>query len=90
MPKHWDIVYTNRFEKQYGGKPQRIKDKVGELITRIENCDDPKSFGEKKKNLDFYAVDLSDSDRIAYGVNEKSNAVTFVRVCNHKQVYGKG
>ncbi|MHB1680148.1 MAG: type II toxin-antitoxin system RelE family toxin [bacterium] len=86
---YWTIDWSNAFKKQYKKKNEFIRNKTDEILKKLAESVDPLSLGEKKKNLDFYAIDITYSDRIAYSINSESKTIRLVKVCSHKTVYGK-
>ena len=86
MPK-WIIVPTNTFKRLYQTKTNEQKQKTKEILESLTLSDNPLKLGKKKKNLDFWAIDMSYGDRLAYTVYGKE--LYLLKVCNHKDVYGR-
>ncbi len=94
-----NIVPTRKFskllnKKKNEGSLRNIEKKIEVAMDLFERCKEPESLGEQKKGqLDgLYAYKLNSSSRILYGVERENNeiSVTLYRICDHKQVYGKG
>jgi mRNA-degrading endonuclease RelE of RelBE toxin-antitoxin system len=93
-----NIVSTKTFarllnKKKREGSLKYIYEKVEETIGLLKESRNPEEIGESKKaNLKgTYSIRLNDWSRILYTVNRvgENLEVTLLRVCNHKQVYGK-
>lgn len=90
------IQITNQFTRLYKDKskgPSYLVDRIDDLIIQLKLSDDPKSLGEMKKGyLDgLYSIRINKDSRILYKVVEKDGirTVELLRVCSHKNVYGK-
>lgn len=86
----WNIDLSASFKKQYKKKEKWLQNKIDEALKELKHSNNPLNLGEKKKGrLQFYALDLTYSDRLAYDINSKNNTVRLLKVCSHKVVYGK-
>jgi len=83
----WEIVRTDTFKQLYAAKDEFLKRKTKEVIDQLAQEANPLRLGEKKKPLDFWATDLTRSDRLAYFV--LGNKLVLLKVCSHKEVYGR-
>lgn len=91
------LVYTTTFKHLYKKKlkaPKFITDKVNDAIRELSETDRPDSVGiYKKGNLKgVWAYELGNSNRLLYTINNSHGAkeVVLLKVCSHKDVYGKG
>ena len=93
-----NIVTTKKFSKllknkEKEGSLKHILVKVEEAINLLKESSNPGEIGERKDgNLKgTYSIRLNDWSRILYKVERvgENLEVTLLRVCNHKQVYGK-
>lgn len=89
MSDEWILSRSNKFKHQYKQKEKWKQDLVKKILLQLASSLDPKSLGSKKKSLGFYAIQLTDSDRLAYDVSEQDHEIRLLRVCNHKRTYGK-
>ena len=86
----WAFIWSNSFKKQYKKKEKTKQVAIKEKLKELATSKNPLSLGEKKKNLNFYALDLNYSDRIAYGIeSSEPKVIKLIKVCSHKTVYGK-
>ena len=83
----WTIVRTGTFKRLYRAKTDEQKQKTKEILESLTLSDNPLKLGTKKRNLNFWAVDLSYRDRLAYTVCGKE--LYLLKVCDHKDVYGR-
>ena len=84
---NWTIVRTGTFKRLYKAKTDKQKNKTKEIIRSLALSNNPLRLGEKKKNLGFWAIDLSHDDRLAYTIDGKE--LYLLKVCDHKEVYGR-
>ena len=85
----WQVLKSKVFDRQYknlGSVRQQITDKAVLLLSESEN---PADLGEYKSNLRVWSYELNKQDRIIYRVEYPENIIYFLRVCDHKSVYGK-
>lgn len=82
----WTVVRTSTFKRLYRAKTNEQKQKIKEIIESLTLLNNPLKLGTKKKNLNYWAVELSSSDRLAYYVDGKE--LYLLKVCDHKDVYG--
>lgn len=85
----WIPERTNQFKKQFKNLNSQLQTKVGEVIILLCNSNDPKTLGIYKKHMDVYAYEIGSSYRIIYDVKIIEKTIVFIRVGDHKQVYGK-
>jgi len=85
----WEVVRTQTFLELFRSKDDVIKKKALQVIDDLAMADFPWRLGEKKYG-DFLATELSKSERLAYSVDGKGKRVYLLKVCDHKEVYGKG
>jgi hypothetical protein len=84
----WEIIRTKTFLDLFRSKDAIIKKKTAELIDTLALADQPWRFGEKKHG-DFLAADFTKGDRLAFTVNGAEKRVYLLKVCDHKEIYGK-
>ncbi len=85
----WSFIITKTFKRLFKNKSKEMQERVKSKIAELDAVENPLQLGEKKGDLGFYATDLSRSDRIAYTVDFKDKEIFLLKVCSHKQVYGK-
>jgi len=83
----WDIIRTDTFKSLYHSKNEGLKKRIKELIILLAQADNPYLYGAKKKGLGFWAADISRGERLAYIIEGKQ--LLLLKVCDHKQVYGR-
>ena len=66
-----------------------MQDRTKSKIIELGSVENPLQLGKKKGNIGFYALDINYSDRIAYMVDFENKEILLLKVCSHKQVYGK-
>lgn len=91
------ILVGPRFVKQGGRLDAKIKQRVNTAVQTIAEPPDPASLGTRKNvrhvilgcpKCVTYAYEINRSYRILYCVGKE--CLAFVRVGDHKTVYGKG
>lgn len=85
----WSFIVTPNFKRLFKNKSTELQERTKKRIKELESVENPLLLGEKKGNLGFYATDISHSDRLAYVVDFNSSEIYLLKVCSHKQVYGK-
>jgi len=87
----WTIVHTNRFKKRYKNKNEKMREIVDKAIRKLVESNDPRTLGSRKygTRADCYGHDLDFHNRILYAVDLVKKEIYFLRVCSHKEVYGK-
>ena len=85
----WQIEITPTFKALYSRKDSILKARTDRKIETLQQSENPLHLGSKKKSLGFYALDISRSHRIAYDVEFNRRIISLLKVCSHKQVYGK-
>lgn len=93
--KRWKVVYDPKFERQRLGLGKTMSERVGSAIDGLlasENVRDPRD-GKGRIRVDgtltqVFACRVNRSYRILYCVNDDS--IRFLRVGDHKAVYGRG
>jgi mRNA-degrading endonuclease RelE of RelBE toxin-antitoxin system len=85
----WSFIVTPTFKRLFKNKNTEMQERTKKKLRELESVENPLLLGEKKGNLGFYAVDISRSDRIAYIVDFKTSEIYLLKVCSHKQVYGR-
>jgi Txe/YoeB family toxin of Txe-Axe toxin-antitoxin module len=84
----WELVRTDTFLSLYRSKNEGLKKKIKILIDRMAQSENPYEYGNKKRNLGFWAADISRSERLAFTL--EGNKLLLLKVCDHKDVYGRG
>jgi mRNA-degrading endonuclease RelE of RelBE toxin-antitoxin system len=93
-----NIVPTKKFakllkKKEKDGSLRYIVKRVEDTINLLKESSNPEEIGDSKDGdlKGTYSIRLNDRSRILYMVNRvgENLEVTLLRVCNHKQVYGK-
>lgn len=87
----WTIVQTSGFKRGYKAKTPELRVKVDEAIKLLVSSNDPRNLGGRKYGtLDkCYGHDIDFSHRILFAVDIVKKEIYFLRVCSHKDVYGK-
>ncbi len=85
----WSFVITKTFKRLFKNKSTEMQERTKSKIIELGAVENPLQLGVKKGNLGFYALDISHSNRIAYTVDFKNREIFLLKVCSHKQVYGK-
>jgi mRNA-degrading endonuclease RelE of RelBE toxin-antitoxin system len=85
----WSFIITKTFKRLFKNKSREMQERAKDKIIELSAVENPLQLGEKKGNLGFYAINLNHSDRIAYTVDFKAKEIFLLKVCSHKQVYGK-
>lgn len=90
------LIYTTTFKHLYKKKskaPKFIIDKVNDAIRELSETNRPDNVGIcKKGNLKgILAYELGNSNRLLYTINNLNGTkeVVLLKVCSHKDVYGK-
>jgi len=91
----WKVVLTNVFKRRYKKKSADLQNKVDEAIKKLVNSDDPRMLGGKKYGVlktpnPCYGYELDFRNRLLYAVDMIRKEIHLLRVCSHKEVYGKG
>jgi hypothetical protein len=91
--------FLRGYAKKRRRSPAWLVEKIENWIVRLRGSDRPEDLGGvKRQTVVFrgqtyraYAVDLTDSDRLVFGVDrDRTPAVVILdRVCNHKAAYGR-
>lgn len=96
MPPNKIIPSTN-FAKLYQlkmGGSNHVMKKIDSLIDQLRLAKDPRSLGEMKKGKlnGLYSLRVNKESRILYRVidDNGNKTVELLRVCSHKNAYGKG
>lgn len=92
-----DVIRTEKFVQLFNKKkkksPEDLVTKIKEGISTLRHAEDPARLGKLKrgKHAGAYGYEVSRSSRILYQVQRTDAGCTVIllRVCNHKQVYGK-
>ncbi len=85
----WSFIITPNFKRLFKNKDTEMQERTKKKIKELGSVENPLLLGEKKGNLGFYAVNLNRSNRVAYMVDFKAAEIYLLKVCSHKQVYGK-
>jgi len=86
----WSPERTGKFKKQFKQLDPTLQKKVKEAIKELCLSKNPTTLGSYKKSLKVYAYRLDNSNRILYDVNPTMKKISFIRVGDHKNTYGKG
>ncbi len=76
-------------KKQYKNLDPKIQEMVDHLIQELRSAKNPAYLGKYKQNKRIFAYDIGRKYGIIYNVNWSENTIEFLRVCDHKSVYGK-
>jgi mRNA-degrading endonuclease YafQ of YafQ-DinJ toxin-antitoxin module len=87
----WTIVGTNTFKRGYKQKTAELQAKVDEAIRLLVSSEDPRNLGSRKYGtLDgCYGHDIDFTHRMLFRIDMVRKEIYFLRVCSHKEVYGK-
>ena len=89
MNETWNATRKTKFLKQYKNLDPQIQQKVNEAIQELRYSQNPARLGKYKQNKRVFAYDIGRKYRVIYNVNWNNNTIEFLRVCDHKSVYGK-
>lgn len=62
---------------------------IDESVSQLLGADNPSLLGKYKQSMKVFAYEIGRKYRIIYSVNWDDGVVEFLRVCDHKSVYGK-
>jgi len=84
-------VRSNKFKRLYQRKNQKMQAKVDDSIRLLVGSNDPRTLGSRKHGSleGTYGHDLDFRNRILYKVDMTNRVIFFLRVCSHKETYGK-
>ncbi|SMH72261.1 conserved protein of unknown function [Candidatus Nitrosotalea okcheonensis] len=85
----WIPERTKKFTRQYKSLHSDLQKKVDLVIAELVESENPTKLGKYKPSIKAYAYVLDKSNRILYNVSFNEDAIEFIRVGSHKQVYGK-
>lgn len=85
----WQIHKSKRFNRQYKNLGSERQKKTDDAILRLAYSENPADEGDYKSNLRVWAYELNKYDRIIYTIDYQEKIIFFLRVCDHKSVYGK-
>ncbi len=88
MSIQWETKEETRFKKQYKHLDLRIKQRINQAITELAKSENPSELGVYKPDMRVFAYNVG-KYRILYNVKYSENKIEFLRVCDHKSVYGK-
>jgi hypothetical protein len=83
----WEFIWTPTFTSLYQSKDPVLQRKTRELIDLMALSPTPWRYGEKLRNLGYYAARLSKGDRLGFSV--EAGKIKLLKVCDHKVVEGK-
>jgi len=85
--------FRSLYKKKLSSSPKYLVEKIDKALLDLRSSEVPESLGEFKKGklADSLAYRINKETRILYEVERENGIckITFLRVCNHKQVYGK-
>jgi mRNA-degrading endonuclease RelE of RelBE toxin-antitoxin system len=85
----WRADKRPTFLKQYGRLGSARQQKVDSALRELVVAENPADLGEYKSSMKSFAYELSKGDRIIFDVDYSNNMIIFLRVCDHKSVYGR-
>lgn len=91
------VVATSQFKRLYKRKlrkaPMELLNKINDALLSLRNHPAPESLGGLKRGplAGLFAYELDRENRILYSVNRtrERSTVCLLRVCSHKEVYGR-
>ena len=85
----WGFSARTKFKRQYGRLDPTVRNAVDISVENLLGSDNPTLLGRYKQGMGVFAYDLGRKYRIIYRVNWNRGEIEFLRVCDHKSVYGK-
>jgi len=86
----WIPERKNSFKKQFKKLTPDLQTKTKDAISELCDSEDPAKLGEYKKHMKVYAYEIGSNYRIIYDVDYEQHSISFIRVGDHKSVYGTG
>jgi len=88
---HWSFDFTTTFDKGYASKDSVNQRLVDDALRMLGTSKWPQRLGEVKSTPDgrVLVYEVGDKYRLSYRVDYISRIIQFIRVCDHKTVYGK-
>ena len=78
-------AFSKQFRRLDGQLQKRAKQAMHELLA----SENPAHLGKYKISYRIFAYNLGKKYRIVYNINWNENTIEFIRICDHKSVYGK-
>lgn len=87
----WSFDFTTTFDKGYESKDSVNQLLVDDALKVLGNSRWPQRLGEVKNTPDgrVLVYEIRDKYRLSYRIDYTSRIIQFIRVCDHKTVYGK-
>ena len=85
----WIPERENNFKKQFKKLSPSLQSKTVKAISELCTSNNPAILGKYKKHMRIYAYDLDRKYRIIYDINYDEHVISFIRVGDHKNAYGK-
>jgi mRNA-degrading endonuclease YafQ of YafQ-DinJ toxin-antitoxin module len=89
VPILWKPDRSAKFKKMYRSKSAEIQKRIDEKIVLLLISEEPQRLGEKKGGLGFWGIDVAYDARIGYDVVFAERKIRFLKVCTHKELYGR-
>ena len=87
--KGWIPDRRPTFLKQFGNLDSKTRKRTEDAVLELLTAENPARLGVYKQDMRIFAYNIGKKHRILYNVNWSNNTVEFLRVCDHKSIYGK-